>query len=56
MARQELTGADAPAADDPEAQRGVGWTLGTLAIRVADDRPALFERWDRMAEEKPFWR
>ena len=40
MAGEALTGPDAPAAADPAAQRAVGWILGTLAVRVADDRPA----------------
>ena len=40
MARACLTGPEAPAPADPAAQRAVGWTLGTLAVRVADDRPA----------------
>ncbi len=55
MAGEELTGPDAPAPADPAAQRGIGWTLGTLAVQVADDRPRLFEHWDRLAREKPFW-
>ena len=55
MASEKLTGPDAPAGADPAAQRAVGWTLGTLAVRVGDDRPKLFEHWDRLAEAKPFW-
>ena len=56
MAGEALTGPDAPGATDPAAQRGAGWTLGTLAVKVADDRPRLFEHWDRLADTKPFWR
>jgi inorganic triphosphatase YgiF len=56
MAERELTGERAPAPGDPDAQRAVGWTLGTLAVRVADDRPALFERWDELRAARPFWR
>ena len=48
MASEALTGPEAPGAADPAAQRAVGWTLGTLAVRVADDRPKLFEHWDRL--------
>ena len=55
MARHELSGPDAPARDDADAQRAVGWVLGTLAAREARDRPDLFDRWDRLAGEKPFW-
>ncbi len=56
MAGEYLTGPDAPGQADPAVQRAVGWVLGTLAIRVGDDRPALFDRWDDFAAEKPFWR
>jgi inorganic triphosphatase YgiF len=56
MAHAALTGPDAPGRDDAAAQRAVGWTLGTLAVRSEQDRPALFERWDRLAETKRFWR
>jgi len=55
MAEASLTGAEAPAPDDPAAQRGVGWVLGTLAVKVADDRPKLFDRWDRLRDADPFW-
>lgn len=55
MARHELSGADAPARADPDAQRAVGWVLGTLAAREARDRPDLFDRWDRLAGAKTFW-
>ena len=55
MAAEALTGTAAPARADPDAQRGAGWVLGTLAIRVADDRPALFEAWGAFAETRPFW-
>jgi hypothetical protein len=30
--------------------------LGTLAVRVADDRPRLFDRWERLRDAEPFWR
>ena len=56
MAEVYLTGADAPGKNDPAAQRAVGWVVGTLAIRVADDRPAMFDSWDDFAAKKPFWR
>ncbi|HET9068077.1 MAG TPA: CYTH and CHAD domain-containing protein [Amaricoccus sp.] len=56
MAGDALSGPDAPGAADPAAQRAVGWTLGTLAVREADDRPRLFEHWDRLADTRPFWR
>jgi CHAD domain-containing protein len=56
MAGEALTGEGAPGSGDPAAQRGVGFTLGTLAVTVADDRPRLFEHWDRLAAAKPFWR
>ena len=56
MAADELTGPDAPAADDPPAQRAVGWTLGTLAARVTEDRRALGKRWRHLKSAAPFWR
>jgi triphosphatase len=55
MAGEALTGPDAPGAGDPAAQRAVGWTLGTLAVRAVEDRPKLFEHWDRLAAAAPFW-
>ncbi len=55
MAGHELAGPDAPAPSDPDAQRAVGWVLGTLAAREARDRPDLFDRWDKLAGAKPFW-
>jgi inorganic triphosphatase YgiF len=56
MAEASLTGPEAPGASDPAAQRAVGWVLGTLVVKVADDRPKLFERWDRLHDAEPFWR
>ncbi len=56
MAEASLAGKDAPAEDDPEGQRAVGWVLGTLAMRMQDDRPRLFDRWEAFAEATPFWR
>ncbi|HRO10466.1 CYTH and CHAD domain-containing protein [Amaricoccus sp.] len=56
MAGEALTGPEAPGAADPAAQRAVGWTLGALAVQVGDDRPRLFEHWDRLADTRPFWR
>ena len=55
MAGEALTGPEAPGAGEPAAQRAVGWTLGTLAVRTLEDRPKLFEHWDRMVETRPFW-
>ena len=56
MAGAALGGPDAPARSSPDGQRAVGWTLGTLAVRVAGDRPKLFRSWDRLAAAKRFWR
>jgi len=56
MAAGLLTGAAAPGHDDAAAQRGAGFVLGTLAVRVGDDRPRLFERWRAFEEAEPFWR
>jgi CHAD domain-containing protein len=56
MAGEALTGPEAPGAASPAVQRAVGWTLGALAVRVGDDRPRLFERWDRHAAAKTFWK
>jgi CHAD domain-containing protein len=55
MAEAYLTGAAAPAPCDPAAQRAIGWVLGELSVRVRDDRPQLFDRWDRLEKVKPFW-
>lgn len=55
MAFEALTGPEAPAAHDPAAQRAVGWVLGTLAARAADDRPRLTRRWEDFADSRPFW-
>jgi inorganic triphosphatase YgiF len=55
MARALLSGPEAPGAGDAEAQRAVGWVLGALAVRIRDDRPALFERWGVLMKAKPFW-
>jgi len=56
MAGEILTSAAAPARDDPQAQRAVGWVLGSLTVRIANDRPRLFESWDALKAAKPFWR
>lgn len=55
MAHEQLLAPHDPAPTDAPAQRGIGWVLGTLAIQVADDRPKLFDRWDRLHDAKPFW-
>jgi triphosphatase len=55
MAREILSGPEAPGAGDAEAQRAVGWVLGALAVRIRDDRPALFERWTALMKARPFW-
>ena len=55
MAEASLSGAAAPAPADPAAQRGIGWVLGTLAVRAADDRPRLFDRWERLNGAETFW-
>jgi inorganic triphosphatase YgiF len=55
MAAEALTGPAAPGARDPAAQRAAGWVLGTLAVRVGDDRPRLFARWEEFVETRPFW-
>ncbi len=55
MAREILSGPEAPGAGDAEAQRAVGWVLGALAVRIRDDRPALFERWAALMKARPFW-
>jgi triphosphatase len=56
MANDYLGGSEAPGRDDPAAQRCAGWVLGALSVRVAHDRPLLFDRWDAFAGEKPFWK
>ncbi len=56
MASEALSGSGAPAKNDPAAQRGVGWVLGVLSVRVADDRPRLYDRWRHLENAKPFWR
>lgn len=56
MAAAWLTGEDALGAGDPAAQRAAGWLLGTMAARVASDRPRIFAAWQELADRKPFWR
>ena len=55
MAAEYLAAPEAPGRDDPDIQRAVGWVLGRLASKVGEDRPRLFDQWDRFAETKPFW-
>jgi triphosphatase len=55
MAMEYLAGPEAPARTDPDAQRAVGWTLGTLTVKVGDDRPMLFRRWADLAKTDVFW-
>lgn len=55
MAFEALTGSEAPAAGAPAAQRAIGWVLGTLSVRVDDDRPRLTRRWQDFADSRPFW-
>jgi inorganic triphosphatase YgiF len=56
MVEGYLSGPEAPGRADAAVQRGAGWVLGTLAIQVVDDRPELYDRWDRLEKVKPFWR
>ncbi len=55
MAAEALGPGATPAPGDPAAQRAVGWVLGTLTAREAQDRPALFARWHDFMDAKPFW-
>ena len=55
MAEIWLTGPKAPGHASPSAQRAAGWVLGVLAAKVRNDRPNLFERWQRLAKADPFW-
>lgn len=55
MAEADLTGPKAPGLDRPDVQRAVGFVLGTLAVRVGDDRPKLYQRWEKLAAARPFW-
>ncbi|MEM8571989.1 MAG: CHAD domain-containing protein [Pseudomonadota bacterium] len=55
MVAETISGPGAPGASDPAVQRAVGWILGGLHVRVDQDRPTLFDRWDMFADEKPFW-
>ncbi len=55
MAAEALHGPEAPARGDADAQRAVGWVLGTLAVRVTDDRPRLYRRWTRLMATPAFW-
>jgi inorganic triphosphatase YgiF len=55
MAGEVLTGASAPGAGDPQAQRAAGWVLGSLAVKAADDRPRLIKAWRKLGKATPFW-
>ena len=50
MATEALAGPEAPARDDPAAQRAAGWVLGALTVRMAEDRPELFKHWKRLSQ------
>lgn len=56
MVHDHLTGSKAPGRGDAAAQRGAGWVLGALSARVEDDRPQLYDSWERLEKVKPFWR
>lgn len=55
MARDFLLGPDAPGRDDPAAQRGTGFLLGALAVRVEARLPDFARRWEGFREARPFW-
>ena len=50
-----LTGPDAPAADDPDAQRAVGRLLGGRAVRAEYDWIQAKSLWRDLTDAGPFW-
>ena len=55
-ARALLLGPDAPAADDPAAQRAVGYALGRWEMEADAAFAEARAHWAALAEAKPFWR
>jgi inorganic triphosphatase YgiF len=56
MAEAALCGADAPGADDPLAQRAVGYALGRWEAQAEHDWARAKAHWAALADAKRFWR
>ncbi len=55
-ARAILTGPDAPAADDPAAQRAVGYALGLWDAQAAAARARASAHWKALDAARRYWR
>lgn len=55
MAEALFTGADAPGATDPDAQRAVGWLLGTRIERAEHHWTEARALWSDLENTKPCW-
>ncbi|PWR01743.1 inorganic triphosphatase [Meridianimarinicoccus roseus] len=55
MAQEMLTGADAPGGDDPQAQRAVGWILGSRSVRAEADWAGARKLWHALRDAPRPW-
>ena len=56
MVRAMLTGAEAPAAGDPAAQRAIGWVIGASQARAEFGWAGAKALWGSLSETRPFWK
>ena len=54
--RAMLTGAEAPSDGDPEAQRAVGWVIGSSQARAECGWTGAKVLWRQLEETRPFWK
>ena len=54
--RAMLTGAEAPGAGDPAAQRAIGWVIGASQARAEFGWAGAKALWGNLDETRPFWK
>ena len=54
--RAMLTGAEAPGAGDPAAQRAIGWVIGASQARAEFGWAGAKALWGSLDETRPFWK
>ncbi|UVC18282.1 CYTH and CHAD domain-containing protein [Mesorhizobium onobrychidis] len=54
--RAMLTGAEAPGAGDPAAQRAIGWVIGASQARAEFGWAGAKTLWGSLDETRPFWK
>ena len=54
--RSMLTGAEAPGAGDPTAQRAIGWVIGASQARAEFGWTGAKALWGDLDETRPFWK